>query len=211
MTRQREPDPTNRFETWADGVTPSGHRPPTGRSDGATAPGPPTWAPASGGTADSASTSEQSPWHPDDPRPQPLSSSGLRQFPTYPYAASSAPFQDPRQDEAYAAFPGYQARAHDPHQAMRTHQGYRRRACPSGAPHQSQAPHAVPSFMLGIISVFSGGVTGPIGLGFGISALRQIEAAPGALRGRGLAIAGIATSAFGTLMLLLVILGILAG
>lgn len=193
MTGQREPNPDNRFETWADGTTPSGHQQPRRDESGESAWEPPSWTPQS-------SAPEPSPPH------------GGQSFPTYPYAAPPPTSGDPRQDEAYNAFQGYQAGTGSPHQAMQPYQAYQPPYNYARHPYRTTGPnasYAVPSLVLGIVSVFCGGVTGPIGLGFGIAALKQIQSDP-RLGGRGLAVAGIATSAFGTFFLLMIILGVIA-
>ena len=231
MSGQQEHD-ENRFNTWADGMTPSGQQPPSSSSSAAEPAG-----------SSSAPEPHEPTGYGSAAEPEPNDSGPG--FPTYPYAAGSA-FDDPSQDEAYTAFQGYQAstqhqpgqgypgpsysaqdypgqdypgqdwpgQAGYPGQAMQPYQAYQG---PYGAPHspfgrpQPNAPFAVPSLVLGIISMMSCGMTGPIGLGLGIAALRQIEASPNAFGGKGLAIAGIITGGLGTLFLLMMILGIFAG
>ncbi|WP_432559742.1 DUF4190 domain-containing protein [Granulicoccus sp. GXG6511] len=202
MTGQHEPDPNNRFETWADGRTPAGQEPPFSASSGTE---PPDWSPGAGDEPASGPSASDPPWQPE------RSADPLRQdpdFPTYPYAST---YGDPQQDEAYSAFRGYQAGTGGyPGQSVQPYQPYQGPYA-TGAnafPRPAQnAPFAVPSLVLGIVSMFCGGVTGPIGLGLGIAALKQIEAQAG-LGGRGMAIAGIITSALGTLVMLMWLMGL---
>lgn len=70
-----------------------------------------------------------------------------------------------------------------------------------------KSPYATPSLILGILGAVSMcGVTGPIGLGLGVAALKQIGAQPQTYGGRGLAIAGIVTGAVGSLWMVFWIL-----
>ncbi|MDO5499744.1 MAG: DUF4190 domain-containing protein [Propionibacteriaceae bacterium] len=193
MSGQHESDPQNRFETWADGMTPAGQQPPSS-------------SPSANDLPDAVSAPE--------PEPEPLPETPGPSFPTYPYPGSASSYADPQQDEAYAAFQGYRASTQGyPGQSMQPYQAYQGPYSSPHGPYGRQvpnAPYAVPSLVLGAISLFSCGLTGPIGLGLGIAAVRQIDAAQQALGGRGMAIAGIATSALGTLFLLLMILGVLS-
>jgi|LSQX01.2.fsa_nt_gb hypothetical protein len=205
MTGQHEPEGTNRFETWADGQTPAGDQlPSSGRTSEARSAG----SPIDHGHASAASASEPPTWTP--PR-----DTVNQSFPPYPYAAPSGE----QRDEAFEAFQGYQASTNS-QQGYSPQQGYSQ-----PLPYQDpglaalgrlarpgpNASFATPSLVLGILSLLCGGVTGPIGLGLGVAALKQIEAAAGRLGGRGIAITGIVLSGLGTLYLLLLLLGALVG
>lgn len=199
MTGQHEPD-SNRFETWADGRTPAHQEPPTHASADESA----TWSPSDPNQeAAGFSATAPPPWTPQSqPSAAPFSGSPSS-FPTYPAAAEQAPV-----DEAYAAFQGYQASTNYQHQQVQPYQG------PYSVPRMGasvpNAPMATPSLILGILSMFCGGITGPVGLGMGIAALKQIDAQAGRLGGRGIAIAGIVTSAVGSLFMLMWLLGLMA-
>lgn len=168
-------DPNNRFETWADGMTPSAQQPPSS-----------SWTPLSAGPEETTQS-----------------------FPTYPYSAPTASYPDPPQDEAYAAFRDYQGNTQRfPGQSVQPYQAYQAPYGRAWGPMpRAKASYALPSLILGIISTFCGGITGPISIGLGIAALRQLGANP-ALGGRGQAIAGIALGTFGSFFMLMMILGI---
>jgi hypothetical protein len=185
----------NRFDTWADGSTPLAQ-------------------PAPNYPAEAAPTS-QPPTYPTNP-----SSASPTSFPSYSRDASGpSPYADPEPtDEAYAAFRGYQAGAYShPSQGVQPYQAYPP-AGPYGHPYSPygprvstpNAPYSIPALVLGVASFVSCGITGPVGLGLGIAALKQIDSEPQRYGGRGLAIAGIITGAFGTLFMLLWILSALA-
>lgn len=181
----------NRFNTRADGSTPLGQPTPNHPStDGST---------------------------PADPPP----AVGEVGFPIYGSGHSSG-YADPApDDEAYTAFRGYQASTHNyPAQSVQPYQEYpgypsypqpEAYGRPYGGfnPRTPNSPYAVPSLVLGIVGVFCA-ITGPVSLGLGIAAIKQIDAEPHRYRGRGLAIGGIVMGAIGTLWMLLFILAAIA-
>lgn len=197
----------NRFDTWADGSTPSAHPAPDFSAPEQSASTDPLYAPTP---------------QPYGSAPEPTgsaASAASADFPTYPYDGQSAPqtgYSNPDlDDEAYAAFQGYQASTSNyPGQSVQPYQGYPTTGV-YGAPVspygrlRPNSGYAVPGLVLGIIGVFCG-ITGPIGLGMGIAALRQIDAEPDRFGGRGLAIGAIITGAIGTLWVLIWILGTIA-
>ncbi|WP_094365128.1 DUF4190 domain-containing protein [Enemella dayhoffiae] len=192
----------NRFETLADGTTPVGFE---ATSAAAPSPSPePPQAPQAQAQAPQDPYPTQAPYaepeQPAYPEPtQPAYAEGPS-FPTYPYGTV---------DPAQAAYRDYQAQnALQPYPPVPT--GHSR---PYGSPYPyafrpepPKSPYATVSLVLGILSVTCG-ITGPIGLGFGIAALRQISNEPRSYSGRGLAIGGIATSAIGTMIILLMVIG----
>lgn len=193
----------NRFDTCADGSTPLGQPAPNSSADGQS--------PA----ADPSHTAASAP-HSTDP-----TSAGSAVFPQYGSADGSG-YADPEpNDEAYAAFRGYQAGGYGhPAPPSQLYQGYPDYPSysqpgvygrPYGAfgPRLPNSPYAVPALVLGIVGVFCA-ITGPVGLGLGIAAIKQIDAEPQQYAGRGLAIGGIATGAIGTLWILLYLLAALA-
>lgn len=213
--KQPEPDPfsregsepgdglgsgPNRFDTWADGSTPLGQPAPYSPAPDETPP-----------PGISSPAAEPAPY------PPPPGSAGSVGFPPYGPVGNSG-YADPEtNDEAYAAFRGYQADTGNyPAHGAQLYQGYSSYPQPGsyGRPYSSfgprtpNSPYAVPALVLGIVGVFCG-ITGPIGLGLGIAAIKQIDAEPQRYAGRGLAIGGIVTGAIGSLWILFWILGVL--
>lgn len=204
---QQEPDPfsreaagpgnglgdSNRFDTWADGSTPAGQQLP--------------------GSAPSAADPNGF----GAPAAQPSAPDSASSFPTYPYGqGADSGYADPQVDEAYAAFQGYQAStpqpsAPYPDQQVMPYQGYQ---AGYGVPYGGYArqlpnsPYATPAIVLGLVGLMCG-VTAPIGVGFGIAALKQINAEPQSYGGKGLAITGIVSGGVVTLLGFLTILSML--
>ena len=79
------------------------------------------------------------------------------------------------------------------------------RTAPSGAvpARPKTSGHAVASLILGIVGPCTAGLASIAGLILGIVGLSKIKKSAGAIRGEGLAIAGIILSALGVLMLAL--------
>ncbi|WP_460744072.1 DUF4190 domain-containing protein [Mariniluteicoccus endophyticus] len=72
------------------------------------------------------------------------------------------------------------------------------------------SPYAMAALVLGVLSVFAF-ITGPVAIGLGIAGTRQVKAEPDVYEGEGLAIGGIATGAFGSLWLVVIVLMVLSG
>ncbi len=212
----------NRFDTWADGATPAGQNLPGSAASGAE--------PSYGQPSASDPYGQPSA---TDPYGQPSAGSVQSQpsaadpnggFPAYPYGSGSTGdgyanptatdnYANPQVDEAYAAFQGYQASTSSyPAQQVTPYQGYQAAYNSPHSPYARALPnsgYAIPSLVLGIVSFVSCGITGPLGVGFGIAAFKQIQAEPNSYGGKGLAIGGIVTGALGTLFLLMWIMGAL--
>lgn len=204
----------NRFDTWADGATPAGQHLPGSSPSAAEPPfGQPSAQPP---------MSQPSAAQPPVPQPSTQNPSGA--FPAYPYGPGSANegyanpsagdgYSNPQVDEAYAAFQGYQASTSQyPGQQVAPYQGYQAAYTVPNSPYARSLPnsgYAIPSLVLGIVSFVTCGITGPLGIGFGVAALKQIQAEPNSYGGNGLAIGGIVTGALGTLFLLMWIMGTL--
>lgn len=185
----------NRFDTWADGATPAGQNLPGSAASGA-----------------------------EPPYGQPSAAEPGGAFPAYPYGSGATGdgyanptatdnYANPQVDEAYAAFQGYQASTSSyPTQQVTPYQGYQAAYTAPHSPYARSLPnsgYAIPSLVLGIVSFVTCGITGPLGIGFGVAALKQIQSEPNSYGGNGLAIGGIITGALGTLFLLMWIMGAL--
>lgn len=193
---------TNPFSTWADGSTPLGEPAP-----------PPSSADQRPGVVQDHSATPPT-------APTPLApSDGPAGFPVYPWPNGSGYANPAPSDEAYAALRGYQASTYSyPPQGVQPYPGYPNQPYyPQPGPYfgypynafrplAPKSPYAVPSLVLGIVGMFCW-ITAPVGLGLGLAAIRQIDAAPRRYRGRGQAIGGIVTGLIGTLLMLLLILG----
>lgn len=215
----------NRFDTWADGATPAGqHLPGSAASDAEPPYGQPSAADPYG--QPSAADPYGQPSAADtygSAQSQPSAADTGGAFPAYPYGSGSTGdgysnpsttdhYANPQVDEAYAAFQGYQASTSNyPAQQVTPYQGYQA-AYTAHSPYARSLPnsgYAIPSLVLGIVSFVTCGITGPLGIGFGVAALKQIQSEPNSYGGNGLAIGGIITGALGTLFLLMWIMGAL--
>lgn len=207
----------NRFDTWADGATPAGQQFPASTPSAAEQPyGQPSAAEPYG------QPSAADPYGSSQSQPSAADAGGA--FPAYPYGSGSTgdgyanpsatdDYANPQVDEAYAAFQGYQASTSNyPAQQVTPYQGYQAAYNAPHSPYARSLPnsgYAIPSLVLGIVSFVTCGITGPLGIGFGVAALKQIQSEPNSYGGNGLAIGGIITGALGTLFLLMWIMGTL--
>jgi hypothetical protein len=130
--------------------------------------------------------------------------------PGSPYPTPGSPYAQPQQGYGQAQAPGYgQPTPYGYAQPGYGQPGYAQPGYgypPPGTWGQPDAPHdglAIAAISTSGAGVFLGGITGPVGIGLGIAALRRIRRT--GHRGRGLAVAGIWVGAIMTLWLVALI------
>ncbi|GAB3699873.1 DUF4190 domain-containing protein [Mariniluteicoccus flavus] len=129
--------------------------------------------------------------------------------PATPPPAQSAPaYVDPVPQQPYAAYapdPAYPPMQPFPAYPAMAAYGYPH--APAWPVARRSSPYATASLISGLVSLLVW-ITGPVAIGLGIAALVQVRREPDTYEGSGLAVGGLITGAFGSFILLMVVLAL---